>query len=68
MGFSYDENKTLLQLRGIFVRKAARIRSHVFLIMLAYMTAYALRRIWQDIEVTIQEGIEDLLLNQSFNW
>jgi len=51
---------TLLHLRGIFVRKAARTRAHVFSIMLAYMTAYELRRFWQDIEVTIQEGIQEL--------
>ncbi len=42
------------------MRKAARTRAHVFSIMLAYMTAYELRRFWQDIEVTIQEGIEEL--------
>ncbi len=51
---------TLLHLRGIYVRKAARTRAHVFSIMLAYMTAYELRRFWQDIEVTIHEGIEEL--------
>jgi len=28
--------------------------------MLAYMLAYRLRRLWQDIEVTIEEGIEEL--------
>ena len=28
--------------------------------MLAYMTAYELGTFWQDIEVTIQEGIEEL--------
>ena len=28
--------------------------------MLAYMIAYELRRLWQEIEVTIEEGIEEL--------
>jgi transposase len=51
---------TLLHLRGIYVRKANRTRAHVFTIMLAYMLAYELRRLWQDMEVTIEEGIEEL--------
>ena len=51
---------TLLHLRGIFVRKANRTRAHVFTIMLAYLIAYHLRRLWQDIEVTIEEGIDEL--------
>jgi transposase len=51
---------TLLHLRGIYVRKANRTRAHVFSIMLAYMIAYELRRLWREIEVTIEEGIEEL--------
>ena len=51
---------TLLHLRGIFVRKANRTRAHVFTIMLAYLIAYHLRRFWQEIEVTVEEGIEEL--------
>jgi len=51
---------TLLHIRGIFVRKANRTRAHVFSIMLAYLIAYQLRRIWQEVEVTIEEGVEEL--------
>jgi len=51
---------TLLHMRGIYVRKADRTRAHVFTIMLAYMLAYELRRLWQDMEVTIEEGVEEL--------
>jgi len=51
---------TLLQIRGIYVRKANRTRAHVFVIMLAYMIAYELRRLWQDVEVTVQEGVAEL--------
>ena len=51
---------TLLEMRGIFVRKANRTRAHVFIIMLAYMLAYQLRRIWYDIELTVEEGIREL--------
>jgi hypothetical protein len=51
---------TLLHLRGIYVRKGNRTRAHVFTIMLAYMLAYELRRLWHDMEITIEEGIEEL--------
>ncbi len=51
---------TLLHIRGIFVRKENRTRAHVFTSMLAYMLAYELRRLWQDEEITIEEGIEEL--------
>ena len=50
----------LLHIRGIFVRKANRTRAHVFAIMLAYLIAYHLRRLWKEIEVTIEEGIDEL--------
>lgn len=51
---------TLLHIRGIFVRKKNRTRAHVFTSMLAYMLVYELRRLWQDLEITIEEGIEEL--------
>lgn len=50
----------LLHLRGIYVRKAKRTRAHVFTVMLAYLIAYELRRLWRDVEVTIGEGIGEL--------
>ena len=51
---------TLLEMRGIFVRKANRTRAHVFIIMLAYLLAYHLRRCWANIELTVEEGIAEL--------
>jgi len=51
---------TLLHIRGIYVRKANRTRAHVLAIMLAYMIAYELRRLWQDVELTVEEGIAEL--------
>lgn len=51
---------TLLHIRGIYVRKANRTRAHVFTIMLAHMLAYKLRRLWKDLNITIEEGIEEL--------
>lgn len=51
---------TLLEMRGIFVRKASRTKAHVFIVMLSYMIAYKLRRHWHDVEVTVEEGINEL--------
>ena len=48
------------EMRGIFVRKANRTRAHVFIIMLAYLIAYQLRRLWYDMELTVEEGIKEL--------
>ena len=50
----------LLEMRGIFVRKEGRTRAHVFIIMLAYLLAFELRRLWHDQEVTVEEGLSDL--------
>ena len=51
---------TLLELRAIFVRKAERTRAHVLIMMLAYMMAYELRRLWHEMEMTVEEGINEL--------
>jgi len=51
---------TLLEMRGIFVRKASRTKAHIFIVMLSYMVAYKLRRCWHDLEVTVEEGISEL--------
>src|SRR5918999_2041533 len=51
---------TLLEMRGIFVRTATRTRAHVFVIMLAYLLAYQLRRLWHEVELTLEEGIAEL--------
>lgn len=50
----------LLHIRGIYVRKAERTRAHVFIIGLSYLLAYELRRLWQELEITIEEGIAEL--------
>ncbi len=50
----------LLEMRGIFVRRTQYIRVHVFIIMLAYLIAYYLRRYWYNVEITVEEGIKEL--------
>lgn len=51
---------TFLEMRGIFVRKEKRTRAHVFIVMLSYMIAYKLRRLWKDIDLTVEEGLTEL--------
>lgn len=51
---------TLLEMRGIYVRKANHTRAHVLTIMLAYQLVYHLRRCWHDVELTVEEGIAEL--------
>ncbi|MDQ1274809.1 MAG: hypothetical protein QG610_381 [Euryarchaeota archaeon] len=59
--FAFRTMKTvLLEMRGIFVRKANRTRAHVFIIMLGYLVTYQLRRLWYDVEITVEEGINEL--------
>ncbi len=59
--FAFRTMKTvLLEMRGIFVRTPSHTRAHVFIIMLAYLLAYQLRRLWYDVELTVEEGINEL--------
>jgi len=51
---------TLLEMRGIYVRKANRTRAHVFIVMLAYLLAYHLRRLWYDVELTVEDAVAEL--------
>jgi transposase len=51
---------TLLEMRGVYVRKTHRTRAHIFIIMLAYVLAYELQQRWRDLNVTVEEGIQEL--------
>jgi hypothetical protein len=50
----------LLEMRGIYVRKAPRTRAHVFIIMLGYLLTHELQKLWHSVEVTVQEGLAEL--------
>jgi len=47
-----------LEIRPIYVRKEKRTRSHVFIVMLAYMIIQELREKWRYIDITVEEGID----------
>ncbi len=50
----------LLEMRGIYVRKANRTRAHVFVVMLGYLLAHELQKLWHSVELTVEEGIAEL--------
>ena len=50
----------LLEMRGIYVRKANRTRAHVFIIMLGYLLVHELQKVWRSIELTVEEGVAEL--------
>jgi transposase len=49
-----------LELHPVFVRTEKSTRGHVFVVMLAYMIVRELKKLWKDIECTVQEGIRML--------
>lgn len=49
-----------LQARPIHVRLATRTRGHVLVVMLAYLIVAELRRRWRSLDVTVQEGLDQL--------
>ena len=49
-----------LEMRPIFVRKDARTRGHVFVVMLAYLLRMRLREAWRDFDITVEEGLKQL--------
>lgn len=51
----------LLEMRAIYVRKANRTRAHVFVIMLSYLLVQRLQSCWHDVELTVEEGIKELV-------
>jgi transposase len=46
-----------LEIRPIYVRKAARTRAHVFVVMLSYLFIRELRESWREIDATVEENI-----------
>jgi len=51
---------THLEMRPVNVRLASRTRGHVFVVMLAYRIVQQLANRWNQINLTIKEGIDEL--------
>lgn len=49
-----------LEIRPVYVRKEARTRGHVFVVMLAYLLERQLEHYWSSIDLTVEEGIDEL--------
>jgi hypothetical protein len=49
-----------LEVRPVFVRTEANTRGHVLVVMLAYRIIRALKQAWKDIELTVEEGLQEI--------
>jgi len=49
-----------LQIRPVYVRKAAHTRAHVLVVMLAYLLTRELEAAWSGINITVREGLDHL--------
>ena len=49
-----------LEVRPVFVRTEVNTRGHVLVVMLAYRIIRALKQAWKDIDVTVEEGLQEL--------
>jgi len=49
-----------LEIRPIFVRKEENTKGHAFVVMLALLMQRELERCWADLDITVEEGIEEL--------
>lgn len=58
---TFRTSKTVeLELRPIHVRLATRTRGHAFVVMMAYRIVKELSIRWQNMNLTVQEGIDEL--------
>jgi hypothetical protein len=61
MEWAFRSSKTVqLEMRPIHVRLATRTCGHAFEVMMAYRIIKELASCWQDLNVTVEEGIKEL--------
>ena len=59
--WAFRTSKTAhLEVRPVYVRKEENTRGHVLVVMLAYLVTRELRRAWVDLDVTVEEGLDQL--------
>jgi hypothetical protein len=59
--WAFRESKTVhLEMRPVHVRLETRTRGHTFVVMLAYSIIRALAMLWRDLDLTVQEGLDQL--------
>jgi transposase len=59
--WAFRTTKTgLLEARPFYVRLETRTRGHLLVVMLAYLIVQELSKCWCDLELTVEEGVEEL--------
>ena len=59
--WAFRTSKTnLLEARPVFVRLATRTRGHLFVVMLGYLLVQELSRCWRSLDITVEEGLDEL--------
>ncbi len=51
---------THLEMRPVYVHKEESTRGHVFVVMLALLLQRELEKSWMDLDITVEEGIDEL--------
>ena len=51
---------TLLEARPVYVCLESRTRGHLLVVMLAYLLVQELARCWHDLDLTVEEGLDEL--------
>lgn len=46
--------------RPVYVRLEARTRGHLFVVMLGYLVVQELSRCWRSLDITVEEGLDEL--------
>jgi hypothetical protein len=49
-----------LEVRPVYVQNEAHTRAHVFIVMLAFLLRRCLEQAWKNLDLTVEEGIEQL--------
>jgi len=59
--WAFRTSKTVhLEARPFYVRLAARTRGHLFVVMLGYLLVQELSRCWRSLDITVEEGLDEL--------
>ena len=59
--WAFRTSKTgLLEARPFYVRLETRTRGHLLVVMLAYLLVQELATCWRELELTVEEGLEEL--------
>jgi len=51
---------TILEARPVYVCLESRTRGHLLVVMLAYLLVQELARCWRDLDLTVEEGLDEL--------